>query len=187
MFTQDWFSNNIPCIQNTLQHVDKNRYLKIIEIGVFQGRSTTFWLENLPNASITCIDTFEGSTEHQGMHELENLEDIFRANIEPYKDRVEVLKGFSQDHLFTLKPNTYDIIFIDASHTSYDFLTDAILSFHLLKKGGLLICDDYGGGDPRVEDPLERCIKTGCDVFAHVYRKFLTTIHVGYQIHFRKV
>ena len=49
----------------------------------------------------------------------------------------------SQVVLRRLPLETYDIIYIDGSHATSDVLEDAVLSYRLLKPGGLLIFDDY--------------------------------------------
>ena len=37
----------------------------------------------------------------------------------------------------------FDFIYVDGSHQAQDVLADAVMSWMLLRKGGLLIFDDY--------------------------------------------
>ena len=58
---RDWFSININVWQKTLNPIEKIKYL---EIGSFEGRSAVF-VASLNNVKeITCVDTFQGSDEH---------------------------------------------------------------------------------------------------------------------------
>jgi hypothetical protein len=46
-FTQDWFSRSIPGWQFILSRmIQKTPHLRILEVGVFEGRSTCWLLEN---------------------------------------------------------------------------------------------------------------------------------------------
>jgi predicted O-methyltransferase YrrM len=66
-----------------------------------------------------------------------------------------VLEERSDEGLMRLlqeKQEPFDFIYVDGSHMAFDVLGDLILSFKLLKIGGLCICDDYlweGQSDPR--------------------------------------
>eukprot|EP00619_Florenciella_sp_RCC1007_P001097 CAMPEP_0205923184 /NCGR_PEP_ID=MMETSP1325-20131115/15777_1 /ASSEMBLY_ACC=CAM_ASM_000708 /TAXON_ID=236786 /ORGANISM="Florenciella sp., Strain RCC1007" /LENGTH=134 /DNA_ID=CAMNT_0053291351 /DNA_START=5 /DNA_END=409 /DNA_ORIENTATION=+ len=41
----------------------------------------------------------------------------------------------------------FDFIYVDAGHRAVDVMADAILALRLLKVGGVLAFDDYGGGE----------------------------------------
>ena len=41
------------------------------------------------------------------------------------------------------RTSTFDLVFVDGSHQATDVLTDAVISFQLLRLGGLMIFDDY--------------------------------------------
>lgn len=63
--------------------------------------------------------------------------------------RVELVthKGCSDEHLARLIAGgfrqRFDLVYIDGSHYSHDVLSDAVLSFPLLKVGGHMLFDDY--------------------------------------------
>ncbi len=50
------------------------------------------------------------------------------------------------------KRKQYDFIYIDGSHLGKNVLEDSAIAFNLLKKGGILLFDDYGLNDHRVVD-----------------------------------
>ena len=83
-FTQDWFSRSIPGWQFLFARmVQKTPHLRILEVGVFEGRSTCWLLENFcktPESTIVALDTFQGGIEHQNM-ELGGLKKQFEENI----------------------------------------------------------------------------------------------------------
>ena len=83
-FTQDWFSRSIPSWQFLLSRMtQKIPHLRVLEVGVFEGKSTCWLLENFcktPESVIVAIDSFQGGIEHKGM-ELGTLRTRFESNI----------------------------------------------------------------------------------------------------------
>lgn len=147
IFSVDWFSNNIQIWTRFLNSFKNKPNLHFLEIGCFQGRSTIWLLENIltdKSSKITCIDTFEGSTEHliYFQNHIKNLFDIFTHNISKFKNKVNIIKDKSQNALKIIN-DKYDFIYIDGDHKSSSVIEDAILSFSLLKNGGIMIFDDY--------------------------------------------
>lgn len=150
-FTTDWFSVNIGFLTKCLSHLVGAPHIQGLEIGSWEGRSTCWFLERIlthETARITCIDTFQGSVEHQGWYEttfLDRVEERFDKNIAVTGTAQKVKKcvGSSQEVLRSLPPNCYDFLYIDGSHLACDVLADAILGWGLLKIGGILIFDDY--------------------------------------------
>ena len=82
--------------------------------------------------------------------------------------------------LNTQKPIVqFDIIFIDASHEARDVMSDAVLSFPLLKEGGILIFDDYTW---RKLQPNWYCPKPAIDAFLYAYRPYLKLCAMKSQV-----
>jgi len=181
-FTKDWFSRSIPGWQFILSRMtQKTPYLRILEVGVFEGRSTCWLLENFcktPESTIVAIDTFQGGIEHQNM-ELGGLRKQFEDNIANVVSsaKVEVRAGLSLDQLCRLvAENTpqFDFISVDASHQATDVLGDAVLAFQLLKSGGVMAFDDYIWSPmrPGTENPL-LLPKVAIDAFTTIYSQKL--------------
>ena len=66
----------------------------------------------------------------------------------------------------------FDLIYVDGSHTAPDVLTDAVLAFHLLRVGGVVIFDDYlwSMEAPLNVDPLNMP-KPAIDAFTTVFMR----------------
>ena len=177
-FTQDWFSRSIPGWQFILSKMhQQSPDLRILEVGVFEGRSTCWLLENFcktPASTILAIDSFQGGIEHKNM-ELGGLKKQFEHNIACIDSRakVEVRSGFSLDQLCRLvaaNTDPFDFISIDASHQAADVLGDAVVAFQLLKRGGVMAFDDYLWSPmrPGTENPL-LVPKVAIDAFTTIY------------------
>lgn len=95
------------------------------------------------------------------------IEDAFWHNIRVIKadEKVRVIKGRSQEVLRKLPFDTYDFAYIDGSHVASDVLTDAVLVFPLIKRGGIVVFDDYHWED---EDNILDRPKMGIDAFLEV-------------------
>lgn len=81
-----------------------------------------------------------------------------------HKNKITVHRGYSNIETPKFEDAFFDIIYIDADHEPESVLEDAVLSFRKLKKGGLMIFDDYGWGGP---DLTQR----GIDAFVSGYHK----------------
>ncbi|MEG4021928.1 tetratricopeptide repeat protein [Microcoleus sp. S13C4] len=174
-FTQDWFTHNIPIWKRHLQEFTGIADFQVVEIGSFQGMSACWLLDNIlthPTAKITCIDLY--------------FQEHFKGNIVKTGagDRVIELEGYSQDLLINLASEYYDVAYIDGCHKPTSALQDAILSWRLVKVGGLMIFDDYEFTFP---DSPEQDTKIGIDVFLEMFGRQLEVVHKGYQLIVKKI
>lgn len=119
----------------------------IVEIGVFEGY-TTLWLnDNLhqynENLKIYAIDPHLGSIDM--LEKPEDVKEMFLHNVNAseYK-HIEYIPKKSVDGLLELiqKNVKAQLIYIDGDHFADTVLTDLVLSFQLLEKGGVILCDD---------------------------------------------
>ena len=79
-------------------------------------------------------------------------------------------------------PPGFDVASVDGSHVARDVLTDAVLTWPLLKSGGLLIFDDYGWNHPdRLQQP-----RPAIDAFVDLFAPELELIHMEYRVIVRK-
>ncbi len=178
-YTEDWFTNNISVWNKVLGKL-RNKPLKFIEIGCFEGRSSVWLLENIlthKESKLVCIDHW---LHHNDKNK--NVYKTFLSNIEPWKNKVVVMKGYSREVLRDIKDRDYDFVYIDASKHSRDVLEDAVLGWDLLKKGGLLIFDDYTHN----KEHDNNCPRPGIDAFLNIYKEELDILHTKWQVIIKK-
>jgi hypothetical protein len=77
----------------------------------------------------------------------------------------------------------FDLVYVDGSHRAADVLADAVLSWPLLKNGGIMLFDDYlWQQDPRPE----HCPRLGIDSFLRWQRGWFDVLLAQYQGAVRK-
>ena len=98
-----------------------------------------------------CIDTWEGGEDLLRAKPQINWETIesnfhFNVSILPTKEQIVIMKGKSEEQLGRLLGSHYrkvDCVYVDGSHTRRDTLVDVSLALSLVRKGGIVIVDDY--------------------------------------------
>lgn len=201
-FTTNWFDRHQPTFEKHLAALKGREGLQFLEIGSFEGKSSCFLLDNYltdPKSHIFCADTFSGSPEHDPMKvDYTNIFDTFMENIKPYGNKVTVLKGKSQEMIADLPHYFFDFIYIDGSHVASDVLEDAVLSWRLLKDGGIMAFDDYfwsfwsnryGSTDPNWqvdEDALRKEPRIAIDAFLNIFKGQYTALELRDQVWIKK-
>ena len=185
-FSQDWFTSNIPNWLLTFeeyQFADKDQ-IEALEIGSFEGCSSAFIAQQLETVNLTCVDTWEGSDEHQGTEYADTIEQKFDNNMREFSGKFVKFKGTSFSFFQTCKTNNiYDFIYLDGSHRVDDVIVDAVKSFELLKVGGVMILDDYHWKYyPKASD--NPC--SAINAFLQIKKGYYRIIYVGYQLHLVK-
>lgn len=188
VFHADWFSHNVPHIEKYLSHLKGKPYVEGLEIGCWEGRSSLWFLLNIltgTGANLTCVDSFQGNPENKLEGYERDVEDIFVENMRlaGVSDRVHLKRQISNVALKFLHTANFDFIYVDGSHNPKDVLTDLVLSWLLLKSGGIMIMDDYQFCDPRVgSEP-----KPAIDAFYNIFKKDLIVLHTDWQVIWRKI
>tara|TARA_Y200000002_G_scaffold381983_1_gene397557 strand:+ start:820 stop:2850 length:2031 start_codon:yes stop_codon:yes gene_type:complete len=162
--------------------------LNILEVGCYQGEATSWFLRNLCQNSksrMYAIDTFEGSPEYVETDFISIKEAFYRNIQKTGKDsQVTVMETTSYLGLIELNKQNkskpfLDIIFIDASHEAADVMSDGVLSFPLLKEGGVMIFDDYIW-EKLVQKHYQP--KLAIDAFLDIMKPYVKIIKKGRQI-----
>jgi predicted O-methyltransferase YrrM len=143
-FGEDWFT--YPNLYKSM--VQKVGGVgKFVEVGSWKGKSSAFMAVEIANSNknieFYCVDTWEGSSEHKLLDNIDLLYHQFILNMKPlekhYKairmNSIEAAKGFENDSL--------DFVFIDASHEYKDVKKDIQAWLPKVKKGGVLAGHDY--------------------------------------------
>lgn len=181
-FTSDWTSRNYRVWDKAYQPFKAQPSIRYLEIGTFEGRSLLWMFENIltdPTASATVIDPFLGDYKNTYLGNLN------KAGID---NRVTTIADFSQIALRKLPlDQQFDIIYIDGSHAKDDTLEDAVLSWRLLKEGGVMVFDDYQFIGAKFHNrPPTDFPKAAIDPFVQCFEKQLEVIHNSYQLIVRK-
>jgi predicted O-methyltransferase YrrM len=143
-----------------------NKPINYLEIGSYYGANiisvaNSYGLHE--ESKLFCIDPYQ---DYDDYPEYKNKQDTiyssFLKNIEPYKNKIYHINGFSNKEIFKFDDNFFDIIYIDGNHEPEYVLEDAVLSFRKLKHNGILIFDDY---------MWHNLTQHGIDAFLSAYRK----------------
>ena len=121
----------------------RDQKLKILEIGIADGKSLLTWADYFKNSTIVGID----------IHKI----DIQKKKLD--RDNIEIHQGSQSDGKFINKIinqyGNFDIIIDDGSHLKKDVIKSFHLLFHCLKNDGLYIVEDmqtsynhFFGGNP---------------------------------------
>jgi predicted O-methyltransferase YrrM len=156
----------------------------IIEVGSWKGASAVHMAGLAPEAHILCIDTWLGSPEMVSLNN--NLYDHFRrlhgwpqlyftfiSNVIRHvgRERICPLPMPSTVAAPLLKKMNIqaDMIYIDGSHEYLDVARDVDDYWPLLRKGGVMLLDDYGF--PGVKKAIDERLKVGAVAEKAIARK----------------
>lgn len=189
-FDTDWFSYAIPNFQGIKQYLQP--VTKVLEIGVYQGRSSCWILENMlsEHGTLTCIDPFIDSDQHSKFFSSAALpqgserEQLFRSNTAEVKKPTQTLQVHVGRSFYVLADllhdrEQYDFIYCDGNHSSASVMADAVMCFGLLRPGGILLFDDYLWD--HVPDHHERP-KMSIDAFVNMFANHARPIITNYQL-----
>ena len=176
----DWFSHNIHVFKEYLQKPTGKKPMNILEVGVFEGRGTVWFIEQFKNVKVYAVDVWDTKHSHPKYKDVFNT---FKKHIEPYKNQVVILKGKSSDMIRSISPKIrFDFVYIDASLHSKNALEDAVQSFILLKPGGLMIFDDYTHN----KEHDINCRRPGIDAFINIYANEIEVLRLAWAVVIKK-
>lgn len=104
----------------------------IVEVGSWMGLSAKWIVEQNPNATLICIDTWLGSRDHhhpdsEYRKHLPKLYESFLQNLSPYRERVIPARLDSVSGLRLLRDLGIepDLVYIDGGHDAWQVFADA--------------------------------------------------------------
>jgi predicted O-methyltransferase YrrM len=184
-FTVDWFALHIPVWNQLLDRLEPRR---MIEIGSYEGRSACHLIERYGQRAplqLLCVDTWQGGFEHSPA-EMSHVERRFDHNMAVAVSRsshpvtvrkIKKSSALALAELIASEEAPFDFIYIDGSHSACDVLADAVLSFQLLRVGGMMIFDDYlWSNNPKGEEDNFLMPKDAIDSFVNLYRRRIDLI-----------
>jgi predicted O-methyltransferase YrrM len=160
--------------------------VRALEIGAFEGVSANLMLDCLfphVESELHVIDPFEPDPTTPQVNA--GTRGIFLENQQRggHGKRLRLYEGLSVEVLAWMLSTdgfweSFDFIYIDGSHRGKDVLTDAVMSWNLLKTGGIIAFDDYEWNCGT--DPLHRP-KAGIDAFSSVFGPHLSLLRDGWR------
>lgn len=193
-FTNEWTHFNVPIWNQILIGLKGKPSLRFLEIGTYEGQSAIWFLENILTGSestIDCVDPFYYPNPKGNTDKHTEIKGRFLDNTLTYREagRLNLWESHSFEalnHFITLGQGKllFDLIYIDGEHFAKNVLEDAVLSFRLLKPGGIMIFDDYGWD---VHRSVWGKPKIGVDAFLQVYADKLELLHHDYQVIVKKL
>ena len=165
------FKKDIESANILLDQIKTYKPKNFLEVGVFQGVTSRNICEKLNiindgNFLFHGIDLFEDTNKtldnkemtikHNKLSnpfkhlifninlkkDLHSIESIYKF-LDKFKDSIHLYKGFSDTELPKVGLSEIDMIFLDGGH-SYDTVSsDLSLILKEIKKGKVIICDDY--------------------------------------------
>ena len=136
----------------------------VVEIGSWQGRSSTFLaraVKESKNGDFYAIDHFGGNFGKENLYEIEGsmdtLKENFNKNIDKFglSDIVHLLDMVNTKAVKEIEDKTIRFLFIDGDHTKKGVQKDIQLFFPLLKKGSIVVFDDYFEGFPGLIEAVD--------------------------------
>ncbi len=158
-FSNNWFNENAKPVWDVI--IPNIKPVKILEIGSYEGASLCYLIEKLGNdysLELHAVDSWEGGKDHLSKKLMtgvlmSEVEARFKQNVKEARDKshkahsLVVKKGYSElalaELIVTGHQNYFDFIYVDGSHETNDVLSDAVMSFKLLRKSGVMVFDDY--------------------------------------------
>lgn len=153
---QGWFSPSDKEVYDLALNTYGSESI-FVEIGSFKGRSSVAMAVDILNSGKSikfyCIDTWNGSAEHQAGQPFEDkdvvdgsLYDIFLRNIEPIKDFIIPIRKSSIEASHDFLDNSVSFLFLDASH-DYDSVKNDLNAWKSkMKNGSILSGHDWSWG-----------------------------------------
>ena len=190
-FTQDWFSEKNP-EKVVIQFEEflsefKGKPCMFLEIGSFEGMSTIWMLENIlteESSQIFCIDAWAEWTGDAFVRFVSNI------NKTGFRNKVHIVKGDSSEELRVFPNHYFDFIYVDGNHDEKAVIKDAIGSFRVLKRGGIIAFDDYLLGvrypNSHGSKAMNGSAKKAIDYFIETFKDELDVIHNDYKLWIRK-
>jgi hypothetical protein len=153
-FNDLWFLNNIEIFDFFFPK--KQKRFDYLEIGANEGLSLFYVLKNHKKVKATAIDLWKDKKK----------EFYFDKNLKGFNNYIKIKK----DSIIALrelgsKNKKYDYVYVDGFHDGSHLIVDAIESYKLLKKNGIIIFDDALQNDKSLQYKSYQGVKNFLDFF----------------------
>tara|TARA_B100001029_G_C15025009_1_gene433037 strand:- start:492 stop:1121 length:630 start_codon:yes stop_codon:yes gene_type:complete len=182
-FRKSSFKKDLNSANILMSQIEKYKPLNVLEVGVFQGVTSRNICEKLKiihgdSFSFTGIDLFEDTSKDLDKKEMtskhnklsnplkhllfniilkKDLNSIDAVNglLKKFGASIKLLKGLSEIQLTKVDLEKIDFVFLDGGHSYETVRKDLDLIISKLKKGKIIICDDYDQVDYGVKKAVD--------------------------------
>jgi len=121
---------------------------RVVEVGCYAGKTTSFIVSRVapqvPTLQFIAIDPYDTSLDvKEGLY---MVYEVFMRNLSgfEYRDSIKLYRDTSTTALIRLYNEGFkpQLIYIDGDHTASTVLSDLVISFEILERGGVIVCDD---------------------------------------------
>jgi hypothetical protein len=144
--SETWFGYE-DLYSSMVNKFDTNSHF--VEVGVWKGMSACFMVVEIINSGknikFDCVDTWDyvDTSNEINQTQFDNLFNIFSKNIEPVKNKINIVKSLSWDGALNYEDNSLDFVFIDAGHDYESVKKDVNAWYPKIKNGGIIAGHDY--------------------------------------------
>jgi len=145
LFQNNWLRGLIACINHVKKEVDVQR---MVEIGSYQGESTSLFALYLKPKELFAMDPFVNGYDSNDDSSFANFDDVsynFKLRTEQFPC-IKHIKDFSQNVADKFEDDSLDFVYIDGEHTYEGVLRDIKLYLQKVKVNGYLGGHDLGKG-----------------------------------------
>ena len=170
-FRKSSFKKDIDSANILLDQINTYKPQNFVEVGVFQGVTSRNVCEKLyeihkDDFMFHGIDIFEDTNDKIDDHEMTKKHNrlsnpfkhllfniVLKKNffsiesikkfLKKFKNNVKLYKGFSDTELLKIDMVNIDMIFLDGGHSYETVKSDISIILKNIKKGKIIICDDY--------------------------------------------
>jgi predicted O-methyltransferase YrrM len=144
--SENWFGYEEVYSKMVSRFGDNSHF---VEVGVWKGMSACYMAVEIINSGknikFDCVDAWEfveTSSEITPI-QFKDLFQIFKSNIEPVKNNINIIKSLSWDGAKNYEDNSLDFVFIDAGHDHDSVMKDLNAWYPKIKNGGVIAGHDY--------------------------------------------
>ena len=144
----------------------------VLEIGSWQGRSTSFLAQSIKissNGKVYAVDHFKGNPGKEKFYKVNNddlsdlksnfLENMTKSGVQEYVELLD-MSNVDAEKIISEKKVDIRLLFIDGCHEYDGVKKDFELFERYVVRGGLIIFDDYSSSFPGVVKFVDEILNT---------------------------
>lgn len=179
-FTADWTTGYQESWLKIFADFIGKPQVRMLEIGAHEGRSSLWWLENILTGERSVLDIVDPWVYGGGLPYVRFLGNLAESG---HAIRTYIFRQPSIEYLSNCR-KWYDAIYVDGNHEGSNVMTDAVLAWERLKRGGIMLFDDYHWTDHKGK--RFRPPKPAIDSFLDLFGNRCEVIHHHYQVAIQK-